>query len=211
MKKGELIKFKGLYPFKLQFFAEGGEDGNNGGSGDEGGDAGNKDGDESGTGNNPNRSFDDMLKNSDYQAEFDRRIQKAIKTAQDKWNAAMDDKLSEAEKLARMTKEQKAEYEEKKRIKALEEREAAVIKRELMAEAKNTLTGKKIPIALAELLNYSDADSCNKSIEVLEKTFMEAVKEAVDVKIKGGIPPKKSQGDNDTLEDKIAKAMKINY
>ena len=211
MIKNELMKFKGLYPLNIQFFAEGGEGGDNGGSGDEGGAADNKGGDEGGAGDNQNKSFDDMLKDSNYQAEFDRRVQKAIKTAQDKWNAAMDDKLSEAEKLAKMTKEQKAEYEEKKRIKALEEREAAVTRKELMAEAKNTLTDKKLPVSLAELLNYSDADSCSKSIEVLEKAFQEAVEEAVKAKIKGGIPPKKAEGDNDTLEATIAKAMKINY
>ena len=54
------------------------------------------------------QSFDDILKNKDYQAEFDRRIQKALGTAKEKWDALMDDKLSEAEKLAKMTKEEKA-------------------------------------------------------------------------------------------------------
>ena len=150
-----------------------------------------------------------MLKDSNYQAEFDRRVQKAIKTAQEKWNIAMNDKLSEAEKLAKMTKEQKAEYEEKKRIKALEDRAAAVTRKELMAEAKNTLTDKHLPVGLAELLDYTDADSCNKSIEVLEQAFQEAVEAAVAAKIKGGNPPKRAQGDNNSLERIIAEAMNL--
>lgn len=208
MRKRQLL-FGDLHPFNIQFFAEGGDgEGNNGGSDNEGGAAAGEGGNESGNKDDQNKSFDDVLKDSNYQAEFDRRVQKAIKTAQEKWDLAMNDKLSEAEKLAKMTKEQKAEYEEKKRIKALEDREAAVTKKELMAEAKNTLTDKHLPVGLAELLNYSDADSCNKSIEVLEKAFQEAVEAAVAAKIKGGSAPKKAQGDDNSLESIISNAMK---
>ena len=39
------------------------------------------------------QSFDDILKNKDYQAEFDRRVQKALGTAKEKWELLMDDKL----------------------------------------------------------------------------------------------------------------------
>ena len=38
----------------------------------------------------------------------------------------MDDKLSEAEKLAKMTKEEKAEYKSRKRERELADREAAI-------------------------------------------------------------------------------------
>ena len=59
--------------------------------------------------------------------------------AQEKWQALADDKLSEAEKLAKMTKEEKAQYMQQKREKELADREAAITRKELMAEAKNTL------------------------------------------------------------------------
>ena len=59
--------------------------------------------------------------------------------AQEKWQALADDKLSEAEKLAKMTKEEKAQYMQQKREKELTDREAAITRKELMAEAKNTL------------------------------------------------------------------------
>lgn len=108
------------------------------------------------------QSFDDVLKNKDYQAEFDRRVQKGIDTAlakaQEKWQALTDDKLSEAEKLAKMTKEEKAQYLAQKQEKALAAREADITKRELMAEAKNTLAEKKLPVGLAEVLDYTDAE-----------------------------------------------------
>ena len=158
------------------------------------------------------QSFDDVLKNKDYQAEFDRRVQKGIDTAlakaQEKWQALTDDKLSEAEKLAKMTKEEKAQYLAQKQEKALAAREADITKRELMAEAKNTLAEKKLPVGLAEVLDYTDAESCSKSIEAVEKAFQEAVQAAVEEKLKGGTPPKKAPtGGDDDLAKQVENLM----
>lgn len=178
----------------LQFFAESGDAA--GADQGEGGGAENKpdEGSSGGadTGNKEPKSFDDLLQNKDYQAEFDRRVQKALGTAKEKWTALMDDKLSEAEKLAKMNKEEKVEYLRQKQEKELKDREAAITRRELMAEAKNTLAEKKIPVILAEILNYADADACNKSIDAVEKAFQEAVQVSVEEKLKGGTPPKKA-------------------
>lgn len=158
------------------------------------------------------QSFDDILKNKDYQAEFDRRVQKGIDTAlakaQEKWQALTDDKLSEAEKLAKMTKEEKAQYLSQKQERALAAREADITRRELMAEAKNTLAEKKLPVGLAEVLNYTNAESCNKSIDAVEKAFQEAVQAAVDEKLKGGPAPKKApSGGGDDLAKQVESLM----
>lgn len=160
----------------------------------------------------PAPSFDDILKNKDYQSEFDRRVQKEIDTAiakaQEKWRALTDDKLSEAEKLAKMTKEEKAQYLAQKQESALAAREADITRRELMAEAKNTLAEKKLPAGLAEVLNYTDADSCSKSLAAVEKAFQEAVQAAVDEKLKGGTPPKKAPSEEEKdLEKQVESLM----
>ncbi len=193
-------------PLDLQFFAEG--DGDGTGSGDGGGSG------EGGSDGNEPLSFDDFLKGEGNQAEFDRRVQKAVSTAvknaQDKWKIMADDKISEAEKLAKMNKEEKAEYLRQKRTKELDDREAEITKKELMAEAKNTLTEKKLPVGLASVLDYSDADSCKESIEAVEKAFKEAVEASVQERLKGGNPPRKASGsdNDDDLEKQVEALMK---
>ena len=52
-------------------------------------------------------SFDDFLKDSKNQAEFDKRVQKAIQTAEAKWKAKNDEAKTEAEKLAQMNETEK--------------------------------------------------------------------------------------------------------
>ena len=194
-------------PMNLQLFAEG--DGV--GTGDEGGNGGGA----SGTGDEGNepQSFDDFLKTGGNQAEFDRRVQKAVNTAvtnaQEKWQALTDDKLSEAEKLAKMTKEEKAQYMQQKKEKELSEREAAITRKELMAEARNTLAGDGLPQELAEVLNYTDADACKKSMETVKAAFQIAVEAAVEEKLKGGKPPKKATETDEqkTQQQKVYNAM----
>ena len=167
---------KKIFPMTLQLFAEGDGDGAGGGNVSGAGASG------EGTNNEP-LSFDGFLAQEGNQAEFDRRVQKAIDTAvsnaQQKWQALADDKLSEAEKLAKMNKEEKAAYMQQKKEKELSDRESAVARKELMAEAKNTLAEKKLPAGLAEVLNYTNAESCNKSIDAVEKAFQAALEAAV--------------------------------
>ena len=211
--RNRIVKAFCKVPMNLQLFAEGGDGagadgGNGGGSGDGEGAGG-----EGGAGSDTPPSFDDFLKTGGNQAEFDRRVQKAVNTAvtkaQEKWQALADDKLSEAEKLAKMTKEEKAQYMQQKKEKELTDREAAITRKELMAEAKNTLASDGLPQELAEVLDYSDADTCKKSMEKVKEVFQRAVETAVEEKLKGGKPPKKAPGGDaqKALEEQVYNIM----
>lgn len=209
--RNKVVKAFCKVPMNLQLFAEGGDgagaDGGNGGGSGEGA------GGEGGDGGDTPPSFDDFLKTGGNQAEFDRRVQKAVNTAvtkaQEKWQALADDKLSEAEKLAKMTKEEKAQYMQQKKEKELTDREAAITRKELMAEAKNTLASDGLPQELAEVLDYSDADTCKKSMEKVKEVFQRAVETAVEEKLKGGKPPKKAPGGDaqKALEEQVYNIM----
>lgn len=195
---------KKIFPMTLQLFAEGDGDGAGGGNVSGAGASG------EGTNDEP-LSFDGFLAQEGNQAEFDRRVQKAIDTAvsnaQQKWQALTDDKLSEAEKLAKMNKEEKAAYMQQKKEKELSDRESAVARKELMAEAKNTLAEKKLPAGLAEVLNYTNAESCNKSIDAVEKAFQAAVEAAVQERLKGGEPPKTPPNTGDDMAKQVEALM----
>lgn len=196
-----------VIPMNLQVFAEGDTSGDEGEGGDGGGSSGT--GEKGGT----SQSFDDFLKTGENQGEFDRRVQEAVNTAvkdaQEKWKALTDDKLSEAERLAKMTEAEKKEYLQDKKEKDLAAREAEVTKKELMAEAKNTLASDGLPQELAEVLDYTDADACKKSMDTVKKAFQKAVEAAVEEKLKGGKPPKKATEtkDEDILKQQVYNAM----
>ena len=89
-------------PMNLQYFAEGGEGdaGAEGGAGgasgtSEGtGDAGDNQGDQGAAGSS--MSFDDYLKDPKNQAEFDRRVSKALETSRTKMQADIEKQIADA-------------------------------------------------------------------------------------------------------------------
>ena len=80
-------------------------------------------------------SFDDFLKNSKNQAEFDKRVQKAIQTAETKWKAKNDEAKTEAEKLAQMNETEKLQYQLQKQQKENENIQRKLNARDLKDEA----------------------------------------------------------------------------
>lgn len=198
-QKGKMMKNKVFEAMKtLQLFADGG-DGGSGSSGDGGGTGGkNGAGDEGGSGNNP-LSFDDFLKQEGNQAEFDRRVQKAIDTAvsnaQKKWKDLHDDKLSEAEKLAKMTSEEKAAYrmsQMEKELNAFKEKDTLA---EMSKTARKMLSEEdiNIPDELLSHLVSTDAEDTKNTVQAFAKLFKDAVQDAVKDKLKGN-PPKRGTG-----------------
>ena len=195
----------------LQLFTEPGGDGGgaNGGNG-----AGAGPGNEPGNnGGNETLSFEEFLALEGNQAEFDRRVQKAVNTAvtnaQTKWKALTDDKLSEAEKLAQMTKEEKAEYKANKLEKELEDLKRQNAKSDMAKTARKMLADEEINIPDELLVNLvaEDADGTKKAVGAFAKMYKEAVQVAVKDALKGN-PPKAGTGGKGTMTKEQILAVK---
>lgn len=191
-------------PMNLQIFAEGGA---GDGAGAEGGNGGGAGAEEQG-GAAP-QSFDDFLQREGNQAEFDRRVQKAIETAvtkaQEKWQALTDDKLSEAEKLAKMTKEEKAEYKTRKLEKELADLKRQNSLSEMSKTARKMLADEEINIPdelLAHLVSES-AEDTKTAVEAFGKMYKDAVQAAVKDALKGNAPKGGSGGKGAVTKEQI--------
>ena len=135
-------------------------------------------------------TFDEILGDKTYQAEFDRRVQKALETARTKWEAEEQTKRTEAEKLAKMDAEQKAKYELKK---ANEERDSALARLNAY-ELKNTAIKiaqeKGLDISLLEDIDYSKqtAETITTIIDTKKAVFDKALEKAMNDKYKESTP-----------------------
>lgn len=135
-------------------------------------------------------TFDEILKDKTYQAEFDKRVQKALETNRAKWEAEEQTKRTEAEKLAKMDAEQKAKYELKK---ANEERDSAIAKLNAY-ELKNTAIKiaqeKGLDITLLEDIDFSkqNAETITTIIDTKKAVFDKALEKAMNEKYKESTP-----------------------
>lgn len=162
----------------IQFFAdEGGE-----GAGDDKEDKGDdkKDDDE---------KKDEAEFTKEQQVKIDALIAETVARERANRDKAIEDAKTEAEKLAKMNADQKAEYEREQREAKISEREAVITRRELRASALETLAEKGLPKQLAEILVFTDAESTNASLDAVEKAFRESVEAGVNERLRGDKPP----------------------
>jgi Zn-dependent M32 family carboxypeptidase len=120
-----------------------------------------------GANNNP-VTFDDFLKDGKNQAEFDRRVQKAIQTAQEGWKAKNDAEKSEAERLAQMNETEKLQYQLQKQQKDYEAMQKKLNARDLKDEALKIATTQDTAFD-PEFLNLFDYESMTAE-QLQEKT-----------------------------------------
>ena len=190
------MKKKFMFPLDIQLFAD---DNSGDGSGNDDDQGTGQDNQDSGEGGQETKTFT--------QEELDKIVQGKIAKERKAWEKHLEDEKTEAQKLETMSEKEKKKYQEEKRIKELDDREAAITRRELTAQAKVQLADKGIPTELAEILNLTDAESCKKSIEIVEKAFQTAVEKAVEEKIKGNAPIKKAKDAKLTDEELVYQKM----
>ena len=157
-------------------------------------------------------SFDEYLSQGG-QAEFDRRVQKAIQTAvsnaQKKWQTMTDGKVSEAEKLAQMTSEEKAEYRAKKAEQELADLKRQIALGDMAKTARKMLSEENITVPDEIIMNLvcDDAEKTKSAVESFAKVFKDAVQAAVKEALKGN-PPKASNAGATTVTREQILAVK---
>lgn len=137
------------------------------------------------TDNNQTQTFDDVLSNKEYQAEFDRRVQKAIQTHETKlkeqWKLEQDTQKSEAEKLAQMNETQRLQYQLKKQEEANQEIQRKLNARDLKDEALKIATTQDTAFD-PEFLNLFDYENMTAE-QLQEKTkLIKAIQDRITEK-----------------------------
>ena len=113
------------------------------------------------------------------QERVQRAVAKAQKDAEDKIKQAQ----SEGERLAKLTKDERAKEEEAKRLADLEAREKAIAVKELRIETQSLLSDEGLPIEFLDVVMADTAESVKENIASIRKVFDEAVEKRVNERL----------------------------
>lgn len=140
----------------------------------------------------PEQGFDELLRDRGFQAEFDRRVSRALETARGKWAQDVQQKVQlardEERRLAQMSAEDRMAHEFEQRSRSLDEREAALRRCELRQQAADALRSRDLPPELAEVIDTRSEEAMQTSIDSAERAFRAAVKRGVEARLRGGVP-----------------------
>jgi len=114
-----------------------------------------------------------------------------------------------AKKIAAERKRMTKLFNDDQQESDLDKRERDVLRRELRADAKERLASEGLPVALADLINYSDKEESEKSLDEVAATFRAAVAQGVKDALKGNAP-RVSTGGRATESDLIRSAFARN-
>ena len=114
-----------------------------------------------------------------------------------------------AKKIAAERKRMTKLFNDDQQESDLDKRERDVLRRELRADAKERLASEGLPVALADLINYSDKEESEKSLDEVTATFRAAVAQGVKDALKGNAP-RVSTGGRVTESDLIRSAFARN-
>lgn len=139
-------------------------------------------------------TFDEMLKDSNYQSEFDKRVAKSLETAKSKWEKEYNEKLeaqkTEAEKLAKMKEEEKHAYELEQANKKAEDAINKLNAYELKEQAFKIANEKGLDTSLLDDVDYSlqTAETISTIIDTKKQVFDKALEKAINEKFKEKTP-----------------------
>ena len=150
----------------------------------------------------------DTVQEEKHERTFTRaEIGKMLSAERSKWEAEQEAKENEAKKLAKMNADEKQKYQLDQREQELADREKAIARKELTAEAKAMLSERDLPVELVNVVDLTSAETVSKSVAVLQKSWEQAVQKGVQEKLKGGAPMKQAPTVNDELTVEEFRAM----
>lgn len=127
-------------------------------------------------------------------AEFGKAIAAEVAKARASWEAeqaeAIEKAKSEGERLAKLTKDERAKEEEAKRIQAIEERERALAIKEMRVATQTLLSEEGLPGEFIDFVIDKTAEATKEKIGTLRAIFDKAVEARVDERLTQKAPRK---------------------
>jgi len=117
------------------------------------------------------------------QQEADRRVTQARKKFESELEKRIAAERKEAERLAKLSEEEKVKHKLEEQRRQLEQRERELLHKELKLEAVKILSEKNLPVDMIDMLVGQDADQTMNNIEAFEAAFRSAVEEAVNKRL----------------------------
>lgn len=123
------------------------------------------------------------------QVEADKRVTQAIEKSKAKWEqdylAKLEAEKSQAEKLAKMSEQERYEAQLKEEREKFESERKEFEKIKMQSATINELSSRALPVEFADYLVSDNAESVKANIDTFSALWTQALAKAVDERIKG--------------------------
>ncbi len=132
-------------------------------------------------------------------------VDAAVEAARQKWQ----EEAAEAERIRKLSPEERAKEEQRKKDDRIERLEKRLQEKELQEKAVKALEKDGFPAGLAQALDYSSEEAMEKSYANLLTVFKNSLESAVQTRLRGKTPEGLgSASTQNLLKDQIAKNIR---
>lgn len=154
-------------------------------------------------------TFDEFMSDSKNQAEFDKRVSKAIDTARKTWEEDSAKKQAEIEATAKLSAEERAKKQLADITKERDDLKSSIAKRDMKEKGLDYIKSKgynNMISDLVDLSNYADEDSMMKSLDDLNGKLSKAINSSVNSRTQ-----EKGYTTKETLKQTEPKGFEFNF
>ncbi|MBQ2658109.1 MAG: DUF4355 domain-containing protein [Erysipelotrichaceae bacterium] len=150
----------------------------------------------------PEITLDELLKDPKIQAQFDKKLEGARTKWEAAWQKKTEEAKIEAEKLARMTEDEKHQLALNKEKERADKAESELNAYKLKDEAAKIASEKDLDISLLGVIDYSKetAESVKMKIDSLDSAFKKAVEKRSNDMFKQASPKQVESSSQSTPE-----------
>lgn len=133
-------------------------------------------------------------------------VASAVAEAKEQWGS----EAAEAERLKKLTPEERAAEEQKKKDAEIAELKGQLLKKELRESAVKALEEEGFPVGLADLLDYSSKERMEESLKNMKENFQTSIASAIQNRLRGKTPEGlgKAATTENLLRDEIARNIR---
>lgn len=133
-------------------------------------------------------------------------VDAAIEAAKQKWL----DEAAEAERVGKLTPEEKAKEEQEKKDSEIASLRSQLLQKELRESAAKSLEADGFPAGLADVLDYSSRERMEETLKNTTKVFKDSLAAAIQSRLKGRTPEGLggAASAENLLRDQIAKNIR---
>ena len=118
------------------------------------------------------------------QAQLDEIINKRLAKERAKFDEQLKNKVSEAERLAKLNEDERAKEEIRIAQEKFNKMKADFERQQMLAQVTKELNDRKLPIGMAENLMGKDAEATKANIDAFEETWRTSLADAIKSEIK---------------------------
>lgn len=151
---------------------------------------------------------EDVVKPEDEKKYSDKDVDEIINKKFAKWQKDQEEKIKEEKRLSKLSADERAKEESKKKDEEIERLKAEIDRNNLEKDTIDRLNEEGLPLTFKSFLMGKNAEDTNEAIKSFKEIYQKAIQEEVEKRFKGHTPKTSSGSQSGDVWSRVSQRYK---